>query len=144
MVTVTKAFSHTKETAYLVVICKSGRFSFSVFEELHLMSREFIIVCTFNPLLFAVSWKEICLFLISWTSIKVEKIWISKFYYLAYMKMANPWTELRLATSLWRKANTHRITSINIEWEKCNIINTKHETWDKQIREKWKLTLSWQ
>jgi hypothetical protein len=56
LVTVTKAFSHTKETAYLVVICKSGRFSFvSVFEELHLMSREFIIVCTFNPLLFAVS-----------------------------------------------------------------------------------------
>lgn len=51
------------------------------------------------------------------------------------MKMANPWTEMCLATGLWRKANLHRITSINI-------INTKHKTGDKQIREKWKLTLS--
>jgi hypothetical protein len=58
------------------------------------------------------------------------------------MKMANPRTEMCLYTSLWRISNTHRITSNNIRRNDIVIVNIKHETVDREIREKRKLTLS--
>ena len=50
--------------------------------------------------------------------------------------MANPRTETRLPTSLWGKANIHRITLINIRRNYVVIVNIKHEIGDEQIREK--------
>lgn len=62
------------------------------------------------------------------------------------MKMANPRTEMHLATSLWGKANTHRTDKLISKENKKNgpIVKVKHETGVEKIRENWKLTLSWQ
>jgi hypothetical protein len=53
------------------------------------------------------------------------------------MKMANPRTEMHLATSLWGKANTHRTDKLISKENMKNgpIVKVKHETGVKQIRE---------
>lgn len=145
MVIIIKSFSHTKEAAYLLVICKSAQFDFNSFlEELHFLSRELIIVCTSNPLLFTISWKKIYLFFISWTCIKVEKIWISKFTTLHIWKWQTHGLKCVLLQVCGEKLIYTESHQLILKEQKSNIINTKHKTGDKQIREKWKLTLSWQ